>query len=140
MQDQLDQLHDQLRRKPPVSPDAGERVAETLMRTFKALQREPHLAEAMMRALTFADRSVSAEVDSVNRLITEVIADAVHAGQPLSRAELAAVRVVTHTWHSTLITWLSGRASISQVKADIDTACTLISQATREREAAAAGG
>lgn len=129
MQDQLEQLHDQLRRKPPVSADPGERVAETLMRTFKALQREPHLAEAMMRALTFADRSVSAEVDAVNRLLTEVIADAVHAGQPLSRAELAAVRVVAHTWHSTLITWLSGRASISQVKADIDTACTLVSQA-----------
>jgi TetR/AcrR family transcriptional regulator, cholesterol catabolism regulator len=133
MQDQLDQLHDQLRRRPPVSDDPGERVAETLMRTFKALQREPHLAEAMMRALTFADRSVSAEVDSVNRLITDVIADAVHAGEPLSRAELAAVRVVAHTWHSTLITWLSGRASISQVKADIDTACTLVTQASLAR-------
>jgi len=129
MQDQLEQLHDQLRRKPPVGANPGERVAETLMRTFKALQREPHLAEAMMRALTFADRSVSAEVDSVNRLITDVIADAIHTGRPLTRPELAAVRVVTHTWHSTLITWLSGRASISQVKADIDTACTLISQA-----------
>jgi AcrR family transcriptional regulator len=137
MQDQLEQLHDQLRRKPPVSADPGERVAETLMRTFKALQREPHLAEAMMRALTFADRSVSAEVDSVNRLITDVIADAIHSGRPLTRAELAAVRVVTHTWHSTLITWLSGRASISQVKADIDTACTLVSQATATTAASA---
>jgi len=46
------------------------------------------------------------------------------------------VRVVGHTWHSTLITWLSGRASISQVKADIDTACTLVSQATGAERAA----
>lgn len=130
MQDQLDQLHDQLRCKPPAGADPGERVAETLMRTFTSLQREPHLAEAMMRALTFADRSVSAEVDSVNRLLTEVIADAVHAGEPLNRDELAAVRVVAHTWQSTLITWLSGRASISQVKADINTACLLISRAS----------
>lgn len=29
------------------------------MRAFRALQREPHLADAMVRALTFADRSVS---------------------------------------------------------------------------------
>ncbi|CAM5592326.1 AcrR family transcriptional regulator OS=Streptomyces albaduncus OX=68172 GN=FHS32_005565 PE=4 SV=1 [Streptomyces griseoloalbus] len=36
------------------------------------------------------------------------------------------MRVIGHTWHSTLITWLSGRASIEQVGEDIDTVCRLI--------------
>jgi hypothetical protein len=39
---------------------------------------------------------------------------------------LSAVRVIEHTWHSALITWLSGRASIAQVRIDIETACRLI--------------
>ena len=40
--------------------------------------------------------------------------------------QLSAVRVIEHTWHSALITWLSGRASIAQVRTDIETACRLI--------------
>src|SRR6478752_5332368 len=90
MQDQLQHMHTTLRKRPPAGEDAAQRVADTLMRAFRALQREPHLADAMVRALT------------------------------------SAVRVIEHTWHSALITWLSGRASIAQVKIDIDTVCRLI--------------
>src|SRR5262245_34004262 len=56
MQDQLDQLRVALRKRPPSAAEPSERVVETLMRAFRALQREPHLADAMVRALTFADR------------------------------------------------------------------------------------
>jgi hypothetical protein len=34
--------------------------------------------------------------------------------------------VVAHTWHSALIAWLSGRASIAQVRTDVATACRLL--------------
>lgn len=131
MQDQLEQLHETLRRRPPTEREPGARVAGTLMRAFRALQREPRLADAMVRALTFADRSVRPEVDTVSRLTTAIILDAMGpdarggAGRPTPE-QLSAVRVIEHTWHSTLITWLSGRASIAQVKTDIETVCRLI--------------
>ncbi|MDN3297862.1 TetR family transcriptional regulator [Streptomyces ficellus] len=125
MQDQLDHLHAALRKRPPAGETASERVAETLMRAFRALQREPHLADAMVRALTFADRSVSPEVETVSRRTTAIILDAMGLEQP-TPAQLSAVRVIEHTWHSVLITWVSGRASITQVKTDIETACRLI--------------
>jgi AcrR family transcriptional regulator len=125
MQDQLEHLHGTLRKRPPAGDSAAERVAETLMRAFRALQREPHLADAMVRALTFADRSVSAEVDQVSRQTTAIILDAMGLQHP-GPGQLCAVRVIEHTWHSALITWLSGRASIAQVRADIETACRLI--------------
>src|SRR3954471_8001477 len=51
MQDQLEHMHGTLRKKPPQGDTAAERVAETLMRAFRALQREPPLADAMVRAL-----------------------------------------------------------------------------------------
>ncbi|MEV6012436.1 TetR family transcriptional regulator [Streptomyces sp. NPDC051976] len=126
MQDQLGQLHETLRKRPPVAAEPSERVAETLMRAFRAMQREPHLADAMVRALTFADRSVSAEVDTVSRLTTAIILDAMGLDAPPNPDQLSAVRVIEHTWHSALVTWLSGRASIAQVKIDIQTVCRLI--------------
>lgn len=125
MQDQLQHLHVTLRRRPPAGDDAAQRVAETLMRAFRALQRDPHLADAMVRALTFADRGVSPEVDAVSRLTTAIVLDAMELEDP-TQEQLAVVRVIEHTWHSALITWLSGRESIAQVKRDIETVCGLI--------------
>jgi TetR/AcrR family transcriptional regulator, cholesterol catabolism regulator len=125
MQDQLERMQDQLRKHPPEAGEPSVRVAQTLMWAFRALQREPHLADAMVRALTFADRSVSPEVDQVSRQTTVIILDAMGLENP-TPDQLSAVRVIEHTWHSALITWLSGRASIAQVKIDIETVCRLI--------------
>ncbi|MFF4247360.1 TetR family transcriptional regulator [Streptomyces sp. NPDC001822] len=132
MHDQLQQLQITLRRRPPAGDDAGRRVAETLMRAFRALQRDPHLADAMVRALTFADRGVSPEVDAVSRLTTEIVLDAMGLDDP-TREQLSVVRVIEHTWHSALITWLSGRESIAQVKRDIETVCGLIGRTADAR-------
>ena len=126
MQDQLEQLHGALRKRPPVAQPPAERVTETLMYAFRAMQREPNLADAMVRALTFADRSVSAEADTVSRLTTAIILDAMRLDGPPTTEQLSAVRVIEHTWHSALVTWLSGRASIAQVRIDIGMACRLI--------------
>ncbi|MFJ3819973.1 TetR family transcriptional regulator [Streptomyces nodosus] len=129
MQDQLSRLHDTLRKRPPAGETAGERAAETLMRAFRALRREPQLADAMVRALIFADRGVSPEVEQVSRRTTAIILDAAGLDDP-TPDQLSAVRVIEHTWHSTLITWLSGRASVAQVEVDIETACRLIDLTT----------
>ncbi|MEU0934358.1 MULTISPECIES: TetR family transcriptional regulator [unclassified Embleya] len=129
MYDQLDQLHAQLRRRPPRSANSRERVVDTLLRAFKGMQREPHLTEAMMRALQFADRSVGAEVDTVSRETTTMILEAISGDEPAAEPtaeDLAVIRVITHTWHSSLIAWLNGRASIAQVRTDIETVCRLI--------------
>ncbi|TXS02808.1 TetR/AcrR family transcriptional regulator [Streptomyces sp. col6] len=128
MRDRLQHLHTALRKRPPAGDDAAARVTETLMRALRAMRREPQLADAMVRALTFADRGASAEVDAVSRLTTAIILDAIGTGHP-TPGQLSAVRVIEHTWHSALICWLSGRATVAQVRADIETACRLIGPA-----------
>lgn len=131
MHDQLEQLHTALHRHPPATQDPPARVAETLMRAFRQLQREPLLADAMVRALNFGDRSVCTEVDAVSGLTTAIIMDArgtsSRASEPSPRLR-SAVRVIGHTWHSALVAWLSGRSSIAQVTVDIETVCTLIAE------------
>lgn len=129
MRDQLEHLHTTLRKRPPASDSPAERVTETLMRAFRSLQRDPFLADAMVRALTFADRGVSDEVDRVIRRTTAIILDAIGPSvgpEGPTPEQLSAVRVVEHTWHAALISWLSDRASTAQVKADIETVCRLI--------------
>ncbi|MFI2639915.1 TetR family transcriptional regulator [Streptomyces sp. NPDC018610] len=125
MHDQLGRMHGTLREKPPAGASAAERVTETLIRTFRALQREPRLADAMVRALTFADSGVATEVERVLCRTTAIILEAMGREEPTGE-QLSAVRVIEHTWHSALITWLAGRASAAQVETDIATACRLI--------------
>jgi AcrR family transcriptional regulator len=137
MHDQLERLHETLHRRPPEEPEPAARVAVTLMRAFRALQRDPNLAEAMVRAFTFADRSAGAEVDAVSRLTTAIILDAMGAEGAPTPERLSVVRVIAHTWHSTLIGWLSGRASIEQAREDIETVCRLITSAVTDEGAPA---
>ncbi len=126
MEVQLRQLQDQVRRHPPTGEDPAARVAETLTLAFLALQREPRLAEAMVRALSFADRSVSAEVDEVSSLTAAIVLDAAQLGAPPTPEQQAALRVIAHTWFATLLGWLSGRTSLTEVRADLHTAARLL--------------
>ncbi|MGC4951469.1 TetR family transcriptional regulator [Streptomyces sp. DT224] len=124
LHDRLQHLRTALRERPPAGDDAAARVAGTLLRAFRAMRREPQLADAMVRALTFADRGASSEADAVSRLTTAIILDAMGTGHPTPE-QLSAVRVIAYTWHSALITWLSGRATVAQVRTDIETVCRL---------------
>ncbi|MFJ3085380.1 TetR family transcriptional regulator [Streptomyces sp. NPDC086838] len=128
LQDRLQQLRAALRARPPAGDDPAARVTEALMRAFRSMRREPQLADAMVRALTFADRGAGPEADAVSRLTTAIILDAMGTGHP-TPDQLCAVRVIEHTWHSALVCWLSGRESIAQVRTDIETACGLIGPA-----------
>ncbi|MCP2310625.1 TetR family transcriptional regulator [Kitasatospora paracochleata] len=126
MRVQLLQLQEQVRRHPPTGEEPAARVAEALTNAFHALQREPRLAEAMVRALSFADRSVGSEVDEVSGLTSAIVLEAARLSGPPTADQQAALRVIGHTWHSTLLAWLCGRTSLQEVRADLHTAARLL--------------
>ncbi|MFI1950804.1 TetR family transcriptional regulator [Streptomyces xinghaiensis] len=138
LRDQLQRLYETPARRPVAAEAPSARVAETVLRAFRAMRREPLLADAMVRALTFADRSVSEEVAAVSRLTTTIILDAVGRTGTPGPELLSAVRVIEHTWHATLVAWLAGRSSTERVRTDIETACRLI-DLTAPREAGTPG-
>jgi AcrR family transcriptional regulator len=129
MLEQLQGLQEHIRRHPPTDQEPALRVADALTRAFHALQREPLLAEAMVRSMCFADRSVGTEVDRISAATGQLILDAIGQSAPPSEGQRAAVRVIEHTWHSALVAWLSGRASIAEVRADLHTAARLLTLA-----------
>ncbi|MGK5501400.1 TetR family transcriptional regulator [Streptomyces sp. URMC 125] len=127
LHDRLERLRGTLRSHPPREAEPAARVAETLLRAFGSLRREPEPADAMLRAFTFADRSAGAEVDAVSRLTAAIVLEATGRREPPTPELLPVVRVIGHTWHSALIAWVSGRSSADQVDADIRTVCGLVS-------------
>ncbi|MQS08174.1 TetR family transcriptional regulator [Streptomyces alkaliphilus] len=128
--DQLELLRETLRDRPLTEADPAERLLRTLRRAFRAQERDPLLAEAMMRALVFADRSAQAEVRAVSELTTDILVDA--AGLPADPGpdRRSAMRVIQLTWHSTLMHWLSGHTTAAEADRDLSTACRLVAGGT----------
>jgi hypothetical protein len=83
-----------------------------------------------MRALLFADGSARAEVAAVSRLTSQILLDA--SGLAAHDRHLSAIRVIQHTWQSTLIYWLAGNITLDEAHADLETACLLVSREHRE--------
>src|ERR671933_1686038 len=74
-----------------------ERVLFMLSRVTRAMQRDPHLTEAMTRAFMFADATAAAEVDTVGKLMDRMIARALTDDEP-SDEQLAISRVISDVW------------------------------------------
>lgn len=120
-------LSRRLQRHPVEGETAADRVVAVLTRGISALQREPSLAEAMTRALMSADASAASDVHSVTTLTTEAVIDAMHGPDREPTDEDAAIaRVLEQVWLSSMLAWLSGRSSASQLAEDIEVAARLL--------------
>ena len=134
MHEQTGQLTTRLDRRPPRGETAAERVVEVLSRATRALQRDPQLADAMIRALMFADASAAAEVNAVNSIMTEAIIQSIRGtnGNHGSDDEHRAVaRVLEQVWWANILAWLSGRSSTRQMTDDLNVAARLLLPAGR---------
>ena len=129
MHEQTQQLTQRLDRRPPKGDTAADRVLEVLSRATRALQRDPQLADAIIRALMFADASAAAEVNAVNAIMTEAIISSIRGsnGASLSAEEGRAVaRVLEQVWWANILAWLSGRSSARQMTEDLGVAARLL--------------
>ena len=126
MREQTAQLTDRLDKRPPQGDTPADRVMDVLSRATRALQRDPQLADAMIRALMFADASAAAEVNGVNAVMTDVIITAMRNGKDATGDERAVARVLEQVWWANILAWLSGRSSTSQMTDDLAVATRLL--------------
>lgn len=123
-------------RRPPAGDTAADRVLSVLGRATRALEREPQLTEAMLRALMFADTSAAREVDSVNMVTRDLILRSIGAREgERSFEQLAIARVIAQVWQSSLLTWLSGRLSPSDLYDNLEIAVRLLLRDQEEEPA-----
>lgn len=108
---------------------AHERVMKILGRTTVAMQKQPQLTEAMVRAFMFADASVLGEIERVGEHLTRMIARAI-AGSPdhgdATEEEAAIIRVIADVWLAALVNWVNGRSGAAEVEKSIDVAVRLL--------------
>jgi AcrR family transcriptional regulator len=102
-----------------------ERMMFVLGRVTRTMQREPMLTEAMTRAFMFADPSAAAEVNTVARLMERMLTGAVHEGEPTAD-EIAIARVIGDVWLSSLVAWVTRRASADDVSNQLELAARLL--------------
>jgi AcrR family transcriptional regulator len=122
---EFERYQERLDRKPIPGETPYERVIYVLGRTTRSMQRGPMLIEAMTRAFMFADPSAANEVNTVARLMERMLTKAMHEGEP-SADDIAIARVIGDVWLSSLIAWVTRRASADDVSGHLELAARLL--------------
>jgi len=122
---EFERNQERLDRRPIPGETPYERVLYVLGRTTRSMQREPMLTEAMTRAFMFADPSAANEVNAVARLMERMFTKAMHEGEP-SADDMAIARVIGDVWLSSLIAWVTRRASADDVSNHLELAARLL--------------
>lgn len=120
------ELQERLQQRPPQGTDA-ERVIETLRRATRAMDREPALTKAFISALaslTSEDDAALARAEEVYATIAEMINDALADGRRDDHRDQ--IRVLSHVWFASLLTWVRGWNSSKEMLADLETAVRLL--------------
>jgi AcrR family transcriptional regulator len=109
---------------PPRGDTPAERLADVLSRACEAMQRQPKLSMALVRALSSADAGVQESAAEVQRQIGTMGDSILVDLAPEVRTDILAV--LGHVWYSTLVAWANGRTDFAFVVAELDRATRVI--------------
>ena len=112
---ELERGQDRLDRSVIPGDTPYDRVLFILGRVTRAMQRDPHLTEAMTRAFMFADATAATEVDTVGKLMDRMFTHAMHPRTDPTEEDRAIARVIADVWLSNLVAWVTHRASATDV-------------------------
>ena len=132
-------LRGRVAQSPPRGETAADQMVDVLRRACQAMERQPKLSEALVRALSSADAGVRASGAEVQRQIASM-GDGILADlDPDVRADILAA--LGHVWYSTLVSWANGRRDFSSVMTELERATrVLITPYEREAKQAKAKG
>jgi len=122
---EFERAQERLDRAPIPGDTPYDRMLFVLGRVTRSMQRDPLLIEAMTRAFMFADPSAATEVNTVARLMEDMLTKAMHDGEPTAD-ERAIARVIGDVWLSNLVAWVTRRASANDVASHLELAARLL--------------
>ncbi|MGH3332958.1 MAG: cholesterol catabolism transcriptional regulator KstR [Nocardioidaceae bacterium] len=129
---EFEQAQSNFERKTIPGDTAPDRVMYVLGRVTRSLQRDPNLTEALTRAFMFADASVANEIHVVGmhvvRMLMRAMQDQSKASDQVEPTEedIAIAKVIGDVWLASLVQWVTGRASASDVSKSMDVAVRLL--------------
>lgn len=122
---ELERIRERLERNAIPGDTPYDRMVYVLGRMTRSMQREPLITEAMARAFMFADPSAASEVNTVARIMEELLTRAMHEGEPTTD-ERAIARIIGDVWLSNLVAWVTRRASANDVTNHLELAARLL--------------
>ena len=119
---QVEALADRLARRPPEGTDPVERVVDVLGRANRALQRQPDVTVAMIRALVSGSADlapvVSANRDGMRRIISDALGPST---EPDPDRDLA-IDLLNDVWLAALVAWIAGSHPADSVMPRLESA------------------
>jgi AcrR family transcriptional regulator len=113
-------LQERVAQSPPRGTTPADQLTDVLHRACHAMQRQPKLSKALVRALASADAGVEEGAQQTQEQIAALGAGILTDLDDAARADVLAV--LGHVWYSTLVSWANGRAEFSTVTAELERA------------------
>lgn len=117
MNDWTARLQTRVATSPPKGDTMAERLIDVLHRACGALQRQPKLGAALIRALSAADVDTRESTLEVRRQISAMGEQVLAPLAPETRDVIIAV--LSHVWYSTLTSWAIGRTDFDVVTTEL---------------------
>jgi AcrR family transcriptional regulator len=123
----------QLQDSVPTNGEKGtpeERTYRVVAHVTRYLAKNRRLSGAMVRALMSAEADAAQEVEAVGDILVGFIAAATHpAGVPPTDEDALHAHVIGKVWLIDVVTFLSGRMTVSQVLEDLEATIALVMKA-----------
>ena len=113
-------LQGRVAQSPPRGDTPADQLVDVLHRACHAMQRQPKLSRALVRALSSADVGVQESSLEVQRQIGSM-GDTILADLDVAtRADI--LDVLGHVWYSALVSWANGRREFDFVTNELERA------------------
>ena len=118
-----EELQARLAQRPPQGCNPTDCLVDVLRRACRAIERQPRLTAALVKAVASPDPAVARELDIVRDQIAAMSKGILEYLDPETRE--AVIAVILHVWYSALQTWANGRAPIGYVGDELERAVRL---------------
>ncbi len=127
----IEALADRLAVRPPQGDDPVERVIDVLRRANRALQREPQVTIAMIRALVSGNSDIAPAVSETRILMRRIITDALGADgssgtEPGSDELIQSIDLLSDVWMAALVGWITGVEPSTALVPKLETATRVL--------------
>lgn len=117
-------LQARLGRRPARGDSPVEQLVDVLRRASRALEQQPNLAGALIRALGSSDPLVADTATHVRSQISSIALPILDALGPEEVEDIVAV--LRHVWYSAMMTWANGRSPVSAIGDELERAARLL--------------
>jgi AcrR family transcriptional regulator len=117
-------LQGRVAQSPPRGDTAADQMVDVLHRACKAMERQPKLSVALVRALSSPDAGVTESASAVQQQIAAMGNDILADLSPAVRTDILAV--LGHVWYSALVSWANGRRDFASVMEELERASRVL--------------